>query len=252
MLSRAGPRKPGHSALPECSLRRGGCRLSRGCSGRFDFRRDGGRRFGLRRGSVRNSWGNLRRCRRRRDRRGLVGGLGQEPLLGRRRPSPMELRAAAADTSGPQQRPRHAREHDRGDHGQAPGSIGEMTGGHRPCDQGQAQERDRREVEQHPHPGHRDRLVDHEPCRRQRDDDQDDGPDALEPSCTAEQQPPDHDSESSQGSTHDREHPDRQGEQFGVRGDSRHDEREQPLQSHDDHAGPQPERLCESSVRRVA
>ena len=52
------------------------------------------------------------------------------------------------------------------------------------------------------------------------------------------------DGESSQGSTHDRKHPDRQGERFGVRGNSRHDEREQPLQSHDDHAGPQPERFA--------
>ena len=154
----------------------------------------------------------------------------------------MELRAASADTSCPHHRPRHAREHDGGHHGHAPSSIGEVTGGHRPCDQGEAQERDRGDVEQHPHPGFRDRLVDHEPGHRQRDDDQDDGADALGPRRPAEQQPPDDDGESSQGSAHDREHPDRQGEQFGVRRNLRHDEHEQPLQSHDDHAGPQPER----------
>ena len=81
-----------------------------------------------------------------------------------------------------------------------------MPGRHRPCDQGEAQKRDRRDVEQHPHPGHRDRLVDDEPCRRHRDDDQDDGADALGPRRPAEQQPPDDDGESAQGSTEDPEH----------------------------------------------
>ena len=208
MLSRAGPRKPGHSAGPDFSLaRRGPVRLGRGAAVDSMFGAAGaaGSTFAAAGASGSAAWELSAGSRRRRKRLGLAAGLSQEPLLGSRRPPPMELRAASADTSCPQQRPRHAREHDRGDHGQAPDSIGEMTGGHRPCDQGEAQERDRRDVEQHPHPGHRDRLVDDKPGRRHRDDDQDDGADALGPRRPAEQQPPDDDGESAQDSPEDRE-----------------------------------------------
>ncbi len=205
--SRSGPRKPGHSAGPisRARARRGWPARRRG-RGRFVFRRSGSGRSLSLRGSG-GAAGTLGWSRRRRKRLGLATGLSQEPLLGSRRPPPMELRAAPADTGCPQQCPRRAREHDCSDHGQAPDSIAEMTGRHRPCDQGKAQERDRRDVEQHPHPGHRDRLVDHKPGRRHRGDDQDDGPKALDPRRPAEQQPPDDDGESANDPPEDREQP---------------------------------------------
>ena len=120
----------------------------------------------------------------------LVVGLGQEPFLGSRRPPPVELRTGAADASRPHERPRSAREQDGRDQRRAPSSVRETTGGHRPGHQREAQDRDRRDVEQHPHPGPGDRLVDDARRREQRDDHQDDGAQALGPGRPAEEHPP--------------------------------------------------------------
>ena len=83
---------------------------------------------------------------------GWLAGLGQEPFLGSLRPPPVELRAGlAGDATGPDERPHSAREQDGRDHRRAPRSVGEATAGHRPGDEGEAQDRDGEDGEERPH-----------------------------------------------------------------------------------------------------
>ena len=80
-------------------------------------------------------WGTGEEICRRRQRR-LVVGLGQEPLLGSRRPPPGEIRSRAGNALGPHERPNSAREQDGDDHRRAPRPVSEAAGGHRPDDEG--------------------------------------------------------------------------------------------------------------------
>ena len=115
----------------------------------------------------------LRCCRNRRDRRRLVAGVGpravsREPPRAARtsgsaarlvagfgqEPSPREsstianasrYASAGGEATGPHERPHSTRQQDGGDHRRAPKSVRETTGGHRPCDQGEAHDRDRQD-----------------------------------------------------------------------------------------------------------
>ena len=101
-------------------------------------RRDGGTR---RRG----------RRRRRRRRHGLVAGLGQKTLLGRRGPSPMNVKVeVAGHPTGANQGQDAAREEHRGGQGRQPDSAGEAAGRRRPGDQREAQERDGEQEDRSP------------------------------------------------------------------------------------------------------
>src|SRR5688572_4995577 len=63
-------------------------------------------------------------------------------------PPPMELGTGAADASCPYECPRCAREHDGRDQRHAPSSVREAPGDQCPCDEGEAEVGDRRDIEQ--------------------------------------------------------------------------------------------------------
>ena len=244
MPSRWGPRKPGQSAAVSAPAGAGGRTAAGGAS----------RWLAAGRWPRAVSREPAAAYRSRRERRRLVAGLGQEPFLGSLRPPPGEVvMEVAGDAAGPEERPPSAREQDGRDHRRAPRSVREATGGHRPGDEGEAQDRDGVDGEHHPHHPRRNRLVDDARCREQRDDHQDDGAQALGPGCPAEEHPPHDDS---QRATESANHPDDQR----VGNDDGDDKPEQPQQHSGDDAGPQPERfprsrfvgLCDGHIRPIS
>ena len=198
MPSRSGPRKPGQSASVFAPADRRASAARRRLAPLASPESP-------RRGAGAVGWLGRRSMRRavsraavlpepRRERRRLVAGLGQEPFLGSLRPPPVEIRiGVAGDAAGPHERQHSAREQDGGDHRRAPRSAREATAGHRPGDQGEAQDRDGEDGKHHPHHPVRNGLVNDARCRDQRDDHQDDGAQALGPGRPAEEQPPDDD-----------------------------------------------------------
>lgn len=141
----------------------------------------------------------LRRRRSRRERRRLVAGLSQKPLLGSLRPTPVEVRiGVAGHAAGPQEREHTAREHDGSDQRCTPQSAGEPTGGDRPGDEREAQGRDGVDGEHIPHHPARNGRVNNALCDDDRDDHQHDGAHALGPGRPAEEQPP-HDDRQPEG-----------------------------------------------------
>ena len=176
------------------------------------------------------------RCRgSRSDRRRLIAGFGHEPFLGSLRPPPLELRiGVAGDALGPHEREHSAREQDGRDHRRAPRSVREATAGHRPDDEGEAEDRHGVDDQQHPHHPRRDRRVDEarrgdEPRHHQGDRAQ-----ALRPGCPAEEHPPQDDGQPTQEPAN---HP----EGHGAGHDDGDAKPRQPLQQHGNHPGPQPE-----------
>ena len=86
--------------------------------------------------------------------RGLVAALGKEPFLGRRRPSPLEVRiGVAGEAVGSDERHRRAGKQDRADQCHAPAPARHPAADHGPHDQGEAQDRegiDRQHEAHHP------------------------------------------------------------------------------------------------------
>ena len=142
MPSRPGPRKPGQSArrLRCCRSRRFGCRSASGC--------DAAPR------AVSTAVAGAAGWRRGLRPSGVAAGAdgsatGSSPAWARSRSSGVfvqrhvELRiVVAGDAFGPDERPHPASEQDGRGHRRAPRSIGEATAGHRPGDEGEAQDRD--------------------------------------------------------------------------------------------------------------
>ena len=211
MASRSGPRNPGHSArLNPGSLtawrlrsRRGRLRSRRRHLG---FSRSGWRDWTAGLGRDRFLRNLRHRGRRRRCRR-IVGGLGQEALLGGRRPSPSEIGTddVAGDTFGSYQRPHAAGEQDRRDDRRAAGSAGGATARCGRRHQGDAHEGDRPYVEQPPHSAPGNRLVDEARRRGERDDHQHGDAEALGPGRAAEEKPPQEDDQRADDSAHHRD-----------------------------------------------
>ena len=164
----AGPRQCSHGAPPaRCRTPRALCR----CLPELRWRRTAGCAAGAWRS------GHYR--------------LGQEPFLGSLRPPPMQVVIeGAGEAAGPDERPHSTREQDGRDHRHAPRSVRETTGGHRPRDEGEAQDRDSQDDQQHPLRPRRNRHVNEARCREQRGDHQDDGAQALGPRRPAKEQPP--------------------------------------------------------------
>ena len=134
-------------------------------------------------------------CGSRRNGGGLAAGAGQEPLLGSFRPTPREIGAELAGYAiGPQEGPSAARQQDGGHHGDAPKSVGEAAGGHRPDHEGEAEDRDGEEEVHDAHPLRGDRNVEDAPGEDDGGDHQDDGAPALVNGRTAEEGPPHDDS----------------------------------------------------------
>ena len=181
------------------------------------------------------------RCGRRRE--GLAA-LGEQPLLGRRRPAPMEVRAAfAADSGGADEREHGAPEQESGDQPRAPRPGREAASRRRPGHEREAQERDGEEVEHVPHARPRDGRVHEGLDRQDRERREDERAHALEPGRPAEEQPPDHDDQREEGRAEQPPH-------RSVGCDAREEE-PHPHQHDGDDAGPQPQRLPERDVGGV-
>ncbi len=134
----------------------------------------------------------------------LDGGLGQEPVLGSRRPPPRELGlTVAAHPSRSKERPEAAREEDGPDHRRPPRCAREATSGDCPHSEREAKERDRVNVEQVSHARRRDGHVKEGLRGGDGDDHEEDGADALPPGHAAEKEPPYEDQERAEESTHE-------------------------------------------------
>ena len=253
--SRWGPRKPGHSARVISDP------LAAGAAGCGAAATAGStRRLTRRRGASPATGGRLpvRRCgggsvleravaAPRREASVLVIALSQQPFLGSRRPPPVKLRPAAADAGRPHKRP--------GAH--ASRMAPTMDARRSPTERRRVAtaqatrarpERESREVEQHPHParsrstGGRRAWSPHTATTIRTM-----APIALGPGRPAEEQPPDRRRRVRRARRHaPRGSPIRQREHSASGDNARHAEREQPLQAHDGHAGPQPKGLPRS------
>ena len=135
---------------------------------------------------------------------GFVGGQSEQPLLGRRRPPPVEIRSSVGvDATGPHHHPRQTSEHDGPDCRSGASSRRETAAHRRPCDQRQAQCRYRQDVTQVAHRGAGDRRMDDRLLRDQHADHQHDRAQPLVPARAAEHQPPhDHDQRAAEGPEH--------------------------------------------------
>ena len=221
--SRRGPRKPGHSAVVTAvaGTGAGGGGVVRAAAGGGPAAGGGEGQFG--------------RCHSDRS-------PGDQLLLGRLCPSPRELRLAlAGDAIDSQQRERAAREQDGRSHRRAPRSVSEAAGGHRRCDEGEADDRDCVQAEHQPHHPRRNRLVENTGRRGDRGYRQDDGPDALGPGRAAEEHPPHND-----GQRAEKLAAERHVSRHVIGRDGRHAKPDQPHQHDGDDAGPQAERLARS------
>ena len=234
MLSRRGPRNPGHSAGVSVGAGAGASIFATtGAAGAAGA--TGVVTAGV---SLGTSAGSCRRRRRRRERLGLVVAPGEQQLLGSRRPPPVKLRAGAAlDTRRSYGDERPAHEQDGHHQRRAPKSVLEMTCGDRPGDETKGEVRRRQDQDQVPLPGPGHRFVGDGPGREHRGDHQDDRADALEPARAAEQHPPHDDQQRADDA------PKHSDGEFGIGRDHRGAEHHEQLDDGDDHSGPQPERF---------
>src|SRR5207247_3799591 len=120
----------------------------------------------------------------------------EEPILRRRRPSPMKLRTGARNTRRAYEQEWDTREHDGHDQRSVTTKrVRETTRRYRRRDYRKAQDRGGVEDQHVPHVPGPDRLVDERPQCKLGDDHQDDCSQALGPCRPAEEQPPENDPE---------------------------------------------------------
>ncbi len=171
-------------------------------------------------------------CRRRRGRGRLVGGLGQKPLLGSLRPTPGKVgRRSARHAAGAHERAEAARGQNRRNHGGTPRAVGKAPAGGSPDNKGEAQDGDGINEEHQPHHPRRNGDMHEAQSRGERGDHQERAAPAIEAGRAAEKRPPHEDQQPGHQAPNN-------AHEKRVRQDDGDEKSKEPLQGHEDHAGP--------------
>ena len=167
----------------------------------------------------------------------VVLGAGDEEVFGGGGPTPGPIVVQiAAEAAGADEGPDQAGNQNSGEHRGASGAVGELARGGDGGDQREAQAGQNVDEEHQPHHAARDGRVDDPPGPEDPGGDHDDETEAIAPARAAEKHPPD-----------DHRHAAGEAGQHAVgQGGGREDgdkKAGEPLEGHDEHAGPKPKRV---------